>query len=194
MLLLPQPWCQSDHLTSSISHGNLQVRYPNGINVLGILDSKESNSWPSTSGIKLTSTAIEACTACLQGKQTRHPSSKPAQGASNTLDMVISTHSGPMTPQSLEGAKYYISFRDDATSWTDLEPIKNKIDTFGRVKMYYVFKSSHGGCRSAERLVHSRSVPLHPTSMTGGHSRSINGSTSPAMDQSGLEPSSLVEV
>jgi hypothetical protein len=39
-------------------------------------------------GIKLTSTAIEACAACLQGKQTRHPSSKPAQRASNTLDRV----------------------------------------------------------------------------------------------------------
>ena len=42
------------------------------------------------SGIKLTSTAIEACAGCLQGKQTRHPSSKPAQRASNTLDRVHS--------------------------------------------------------------------------------------------------------
>jgi len=80
------------------------------------------------SGIKLTSTAIEACAAWLQGKQTRHPSSKPAQRASNTLDRVHSDLCGPMTPQSLGGAKYYISFRDDATSWTELEPIKKKSD------------------------------------------------------------------
>jgi hypothetical protein len=42
------------------------------------------------SGIKSTSTAIEACAACLQGKQTRHPSSKLAQRALNTLDRVHS--------------------------------------------------------------------------------------------------------
>jgi hypothetical protein len=36
----------------------------------------------------------------------------------------------------LGGAKYYISFRDDATSWTELEPIKKTSDAFGSVKMY----------------------------------------------------------
>jgi hypothetical protein len=109
------------------------------------------------SGIKLTSTAIEACAACLQGKQTRHPSSKPAQRASNTLDRVHSDLCGPMTPQSLGGAKYYISFRDDATSWTELEPIKKKSDAFGSIKKYFArceamhgvkikaFRSDNGG-------------------------------------------------
>ena len=53
------------------------------------------------SGIKLTATAIEACTACLQGKQTRHPSSKPAQRAPKTLDRVHSDLCGPMTLQFL---------------------------------------------------------------------------------------------
>jgi len=42
------------------------------------------------SGIKLTSTAIDTCAAGLQWKQTRHPSTKPAQRASNTLDRVHS--------------------------------------------------------------------------------------------------------
>jgi len=108
-------------------------------------------------GIKLTSTAIEACAACLQGKQTRHPSSKPAQRASNTLDRVHSDLCGPMTPQSLGGAKYYICFRDDATSWMELEPIKKKSDAFGSIKKYFArcevmhgvkikaFRSDNGG-------------------------------------------------
>jgi len=62
-----------------------------------------------------------------------------------------------MTPQSLGGAKYYISFRDDATSWTELEPIKKKSDTFASVKKYLArceamhgvkvkaFRSDNGG-------------------------------------------------
>jgi len=109
------------------------------------------------SGIKLTSTAIEACAACLKGKQTRHLSCKPAQRALNTLDRVHSDLCGPMTPQSLGGAKNYISFRDDATSWTELEPIKKKRDAFGSIKKYFArceamhgvmikaFRSDNGG-------------------------------------------------
>jgi len=87
--------------------------------------------------IKLTSTAIEACAGCLQGKQTRNSSSKPAQQTSNMLYSVHSYLCRPMTPQCLGGGKYYISFRDDATSWTELEPIKKKSDTFSSVKKYF---------------------------------------------------------
>jgi transposase InsO family protein len=41
-----------------------------------------------------------------------------------------------MAPQSLGATKYYISFRDDATSWTELEPIKKRSDPFGSIKQY----------------------------------------------------------
>ena len=107
--------------------------------------------------IKLNSPAIEACAACPQGKQTQHPSSKPAQRASNTLDIVHSDCCGPMTSQSFGGVKYYISFRDDATSWTELEPIKKKSEAFGSIKKYFAqceamhgvkikaFRSDNGG-------------------------------------------------
>ena len=93
----------------------------------------------------MTSTAVEACAACLQGKHTRHPSSKPAQWASNTLDRVHSDLRRPITSQSLGGAKYYISFRDDATSWTELEPIKKKSDALGSIKKYFAqYEAMHG--------------------------------------------------
>jgi hypothetical protein len=42
-----------------------------------------------------------------------------------------------MTPLSLGGAKYFITFRDDATSWTELEPIKRKKDAFEVVKKFF---------------------------------------------------------
>jgi hypothetical protein len=62
-----------------------------------------------------------------------------------------------MTPQSEGGAKYYISFRDDATSWMELEPIKKAFDAFGSIKKYFArcdtmhgvkikaFRSDNGG-------------------------------------------------
>jgi len=103
---------------------------------IGFSETKQLPKDPA-SGIKLTSTAIEACAACLQGKPTRHPSSQPAQRASNTLHRVHSDLCGPMTSQSLGGAKYYISFRDHATGWTELEPIKKKSDAFRSIKKYF---------------------------------------------------------
>jgi transposase InsO family protein len=42
-----------------------------------------------------------------------------------------------MTPQWLGGAKYYINFRDDSTSWLELGPIKKKSDAFGSIKKYF---------------------------------------------------------
>jgi len=62
-----------------------------------------------------------------------------------------------MTPQCLGGAKHYIGFRDDATSWTELESIKKKCDAFGSIKKYFArceamqavkikpFRSDNGG-------------------------------------------------
>jgi len=50
-----------------------------------------------------------------------------------------------MTPQSLGGAKYHICFRDDVTSWKELEPITKKSDTFGSVKKYFALcEAMHG--------------------------------------------------
>jgi hypothetical protein len=114
------------------------------------------------SGIKLTSTAIEACAACLHGKQTRQPLSKPFHRASNTLDRVHSDLCGPLTPQSWGGAKYYISFRDDATSWTELEPIKKKIDAFGSIKKYFArCEAMHGVKIMAFRSDNGREFTSH---------------------------------
>jgi hypothetical protein len=107
------------------------------LGILDLLEGFKQLAKDPASGIKLTSTAIETCAACLQGKQPRYPSSKPAQRASNILDRVHSDLCGPMTPQSLGGAKYYISFRDDATSWTELEPIQKKSDPFGSIMKYF---------------------------------------------------------
>ncbi|KAF8541304.1 hypothetical protein BDD12DRAFT_519423 [Trichophaea hybrida] len=42
-----------------------------------------------------------------------------------------------MTPLSLEGAQCFISFRDDPSSWTELEPIRKKSDAFGVVKKFF---------------------------------------------------------
>jgi hypothetical protein len=139
------------------------------------------------SGIQLTSTAIEACAACLQGKQTRHPSSKPAQRAPNTLDRVHTDLCGPMTPESLGGAKFYIGFRDDATSWTELEPFKKKSDAFGSVKKYFArceamhgvkikaFRSDNGGEYISHALEESMASSGWKHEVSAAYSQEQNG-------------------
>ena len=40
---------------------------------------------------------------------------------------------------------YYISFRDDATSWTELKPIKKKSDAFDCIRKYFArCEAMHG--------------------------------------------------
>jgi transposase InsO family protein len=52
-----------------------------------------------------------------------------------------------MTPQSLGGAKYYISFRNDATFWTELESIKKKSHAFGSIKKYFASCEAMNGVK-----------------------------------------------
>ena len=113
--------------------------------------------------MKLTSTAIEAYAACLQWKQTQHSSSKSAQRASSTLDRLHSDLCGPITPQFLGEAKYYIRFRDDASSCTELEPIKKKSDSFSSIKKIFTqCEAVHGVKFTAVHSDNCEEYPSHP--------------------------------
>jgi transposase InsO family protein len=128
-------------------------------------------------GIELTSTAVEECAACLQGKQTRPPSSKPAQRDSNTLDRVHSDFCGPMTPKSLGGAKYYISFRDDATSWTELEHSKKyfaRCEAMHGVKIK-ALRSDNGGEFTSHAFEEFLASSGHKHVVSAAYSHEQNG-------------------
>jgi hypothetical protein len=76
-------------------------------------------------GIKVRTT-VGVCEPCLEGKQTRQPSHKPATRASEPLELVHSDLCGPIDPTTYSGTNYYVLFIDDFTRMTHIYPLKKK--------------------------------------------------------------------
>ena len=78
-------------------------------------------------GVKIkVRTAVGVCEACLEGKQHRQPSHKPATRASEPLELVHSDLCGPIDPTTYGGTNYYVLFTDDFTRMTHIYPLKRK--------------------------------------------------------------------
>ena len=78
-------------------------------------------------GIKIKArTTVGVCEPCLEGKQTRQPSHKPATRASEPLELIHSDLCGPIDPTSYGGTNYYVLFTDDFTRMSHIYPLKRK--------------------------------------------------------------------
>lgn len=83
-------------------------------------------------------TTVGVCEACLEGKQHRQPSHKPATRAKEPLELVHSDLCGPIEPTTYGGASYYVLFTDDFTRMTHIYPLRKKSsgDVLERFKEY----------------------------------------------------------
>jgi hypothetical protein len=78
-------------------------------------------------GIKLDQeSTIGTCSSCLEGRQTRQPSHDRSELSLKPLDLIHSDTSGQISPTSIGGANYYVTFTDDATRMTYMAPMKSK--------------------------------------------------------------------
>ena len=66
------------------------------------------------------------CESCLEGKQTRQSSHKPAIRASESLELIHSDLCGPIDPTIYGGTNYYVLFTDDFTRMSHIYPLKGK--------------------------------------------------------------------
>ena len=71
-------------------------------------------------------TTVGVCEPCLEGKQTRQPSHKPATRASEPLELIHSDLCGPIDPTTYGGTNYYVLFTDDFTRMSHIYPLKGK--------------------------------------------------------------------
>ena len=88
-----------------------------------------------------------ACDSCEYAKTTCKPIQKQRKGPQATAfgDEVHSDVWGPLTPESLGGRKYYVTFTDDYSHYSWIEPIQTKDKTFGAYKMFVAWaKTQHG--------------------------------------------------
>lgn len=73
-------------------------------------------------------TCIDDCIPCIQGKLTALPFPKHAQKPTNSLEVVVSDVCGQMPVQSLGKSKYFITFVDIFSDYTEVVSIRNKSD------------------------------------------------------------------
>ena len=71
-------------------------------------------------------TTVGVCEACMQGKQHRQPSHKPATRATEALGLIHSDLCGLIEPTTYGGTNYYVLFIDDLTRMTHIYPLKGK--------------------------------------------------------------------
>jgi transposase InsO family protein len=66
------------------------------------------------------------CGHCQVERQARHPSHKPKKRAKKVLRRVHTELCGPITPQSVGGARYFTIFVNEATEMTHINFLKDK--------------------------------------------------------------------
>lgn len=78
----------------------------------------------------------DLCEPCVLGKQTRVSFHDSVTGGTKPLDLIHTDVWGPAPTTSRNGAKYYVSFIDDATRKTWLYLMKDKSEMFSKFKLW----------------------------------------------------------
>lgn len=76
------------------------------------------------------------CQICHQGKMHRLSFKNSAQRRTDVLELIHTDICGPMRVASLGGAKYFITFIDDATRYTEVIMLKNRSEAFNAFRNY----------------------------------------------------------
>lgn len=110
-------------------------------------------------------TCSNDCIPCIKGKLTALPFPKHADKPNKCLELVVSDVCGPMPVQSLGKSRYFITFIDVFSDYTEIVSIRNKSDakqciinyieklkTSGKSKPV-VFRSDNGGEYIDKQLV-----------------------------------------
>ena len=76
------------------------------------------------------------CEACLYGKQHKLPFKKGSHKKMQPGERVFSDLCGPMAISSVQGARYFVAFKDECSGYRVLYFIKNKTDVLECFKVY----------------------------------------------------------
>ncbi|CAG4933546.1 unnamed protein product [Colias eurytheme] len=76
------------------------------------------------------------CEACAYGKQCKFPFQKSERGELQPGDLVYSDVCGPMSTSSIQGMRYFLLFKDAATSYRHVYFMKHKSDVMEVFKRY----------------------------------------------------------
>lgn len=89
---------------------------------------------------------LETVQPCIQEKQTRRPFQGKHTRASKALALVHSDICGPISPESWEKKRYFVTFMDDFTHFTYVYHLSSKSDMFSVFVQYYALVTAKFGC------------------------------------------------
>lgn len=87
------------------------------------------------------------CDSCAMGKTTRTPSTSPFHRTDRVLACIHSDLMGPISPVSIGGKKYIITFIDDYTRFNKIYLLKSKSEAFEAFKHFQLWMESNTGCK-----------------------------------------------
>jgi len=77
------------------------------------------------------------CEICIQGKSKKLKFPKRSENPTNgTLELIHSGVAGPLKPETLGGARFFVSFIDDFSSFATVVPIERKSEVFENFKTF----------------------------------------------------------
>src|SRR5271163_1050069 len=82
--------------------------------------------------VQLADPINDICAGCARAKSHRQPFGSASNRSSDILGRVHTDLCGPMQMQSISGARYLLTFIDDATRYVTVYSIANKSDTFNQ--------------------------------------------------------------
>lgn len=127
----------SDAAHLSISDGNAQLWHRR----LGHISVSKMQFLKNASNFKLN------CVVCAEGKHSRAPFPSVGTRAKHLLELIHSDVCGPMSVNSLGGARFYVTFIDDYSRFTKVYIIKNKNQVFDCFLEYKNLVENQLGCK-----------------------------------------------
>lgn len=89
---------------------------------------------------------LVTCEACVLGKQTRKPFAvREGKRSSRVLELIHSDVCGPISPDGLDGAKYFVTFIDDWSHFVVVYLVEAKSEVFRYFKMYEAMATAKFG-------------------------------------------------
>lgn len=90
---------------------------------------------------------VEFCEPCVSAKMSKLPFGSRSK-SNRILEIVHSDVCGPISPESYDGNKYFVSFIDDFTNFTVIYLInKRKNEIFGKFREYLNMAESKFNCK-----------------------------------------------
>jgi len=114
---------------------------------LNYMDLKNLQTNNMVKGLNLNTKNINAdCEICARGKIHQLPFKSPGQRQKEKLGLVHSDICGPMNKESLGGAKYFATFTDDYTRYTETVMLRQRSDVLTAFKNFKKRVEKETGC------------------------------------------------